>query len=54
MNTQKYIGQNVFILNGIQNRQNIQLNLSLVHRQCGRLPSLLDVRQNEFLLPVML
>lgn len=54
MDTQKCIGQNVFILNGIQNMQNIQLNLSLVHRQNGRFPSLLDVSQNKFLLPVTL
>lgn len=54
MDTQKYIGQNVFILNGIQNMQNTQLSLSLVHRQNGRFPSLLDVRQNKFRLPVVL
>lgn len=38
MDTQKYTGLNGFILNGIQNMQNIQLNLSPVHRQNGRSP----------------
>jgi len=32
--------QNGFILSGIQNMQNVQLNLSVVHRQKGRFFSL--------------
>lgn len=56
MNIQWHIGQNVLILSGIQNTQNIQLNLPRVHRQNGRFSSLVvpEVCQIKVLPPVML
>lgn len=40
MDMQRCTVQNGFILSGIQNMQNVQLNLSVVHRQKGRFFSL--------------
>lgn len=56
MNIQWHIGQNVFILSGIQNTQNIQLNLLLVHRQNGSFSSVIvpKVCQVKVLPPVIL
>lgn len=55
MNIQWHIGQNVFILNGIQNTQNIQLNLPLIHRQNGSFSSVIvpKVCQVKVLPPVI-
>lgn len=54
VDAQKYIGWNVFILNGVPNKPNIQLNLSPVHRQNGRVPCLWDGSQGKLLLPAAL